>query len=135
MPTIEIPDKICPHCGGTKWIIEIEKRQYSTITRYRCSLKAKERCKKWAVKNIDKCKSYAIKANKIKTESGYYKTENYKKQQTIRYYKERDALTDHFVKTRLANDGLLSQSEMPKELIELKRKELLLTRTIRNNGN
>ena len=135
MPTIEIPDKICPHCGGNKWKVEIEKLKYWTRTRYRCPVKAGERYKRWAVKNIDKYKSYGIKANKIKTESGYWKSANYKTQQTIRYYKERDVLTDHFVKVRLANDGLLSQSEMPQELIELKRKQLLLTRTIRNNGN
>ena len=133
MPIIEIPDKICSHCGGNKWKVEVEKLKYWTRTRYRCPVKAGERYKRWAVKNIDKYKSYSIKTNKIRVESGYYKTENYKKQQIIRYYRERDALTDHFVRVRLANDGLLSQSEMPQELIELKRKQLLLTRTIRNN--
>jgi len=28
MPTIDIPDKICPHCGGTKW--------YTNNVRYWC---------------------------------------------------------------------------------------------------
>jgi hypothetical protein len=25
MPTVDIPDKICPHCGGTKWYINEER--------------------------------------------------------------------------------------------------------------
>lgn len=27
MPTIDIPDKICPHCGGTKWYINSKTGQ------------------------------------------------------------------------------------------------------------
>ena len=29
MPTIDIPDKICPHCGGTSWKIEYRKKAIS----------------------------------------------------------------------------------------------------------
>lgn len=35
MPTVIIPDKICPHCGGTKW--RVNKLNFAT-----CSKKAQE---------------------------------------------------------------------------------------------
>lgn len=34
MPTVDIPDKICPHCGGTRW--EVTVRKPSNTFRYRC---------------------------------------------------------------------------------------------------
>jgi hypothetical protein len=133
MPTVIIPDKICSHCGGNKWNIEIEKRKYSTRTRYRCSVKGSERYKRWAANHPNKVSHYSKETNEMKTKSGYWKTEEYKKQQLFRYYKDRDQVTDRFVKHRLAQDGPLSQSDIPQELIELKRKQILLTRQIRNH--
>lgn len=35
MPTIDIPDKICPHCGGTKW--------YVHGNRYWCSVRRNDK--------------------------------------------------------------------------------------------
>jgi hypothetical protein len=47
-------------------------------------------------------------------------------------------LTDHYIKKQI-KDSLkeykINRIDVPQELIELKRKQLLLTRTIRNNGN
>lgn len=40
MPTIDIPDKICPHCSGTKWYVHngrmwcFESRKKSTAKQY-----------------------------------------------------------------------------------------------------
>jgi hypothetical protein len=137
MSTVVIPERICPHCGGNKWIIEKENRNYETRNRYRCYFQSQERVKRWRINNPDKCKSYNLKHakinNKIKTESGYWKTDEYKKKQLLRYYHDRDQITDRFVKYKLAHDGQLSQSDIPQELVELKRKQLLLTRQIRNH--
>lgn len=36
MPSIDIPDKICPHCNGTKWyIITIKTKSFERIA-YKC---------------------------------------------------------------------------------------------------
>jgi hypothetical protein len=134
MPTVIIPDRICSHCGGTKWNIEKEKYKYGIKIRYRCSVRANERNKRWQLNHPDKVLYFSKKRAEIQRKSEYWKSEKYKKQQIFRYYKDRDQVTDRFVKHRLAHDGLLSQSDIPQELIELKRKQILLTRTIRNNG-
>ena len=47
MPTVDIPDKICPHCGGTRWYIETKRwkktsGEIMTKTNYICSLKRRE---------------------------------------------------------------------------------------------
>jgi hypothetical protein len=133
MARVIIPEKICSHCGGTKWIIEVEERKYWTRTRYRCAIRASERYKRWVVNHPDKVSHYGKEVNKRKTESGYWKTEEYKKQQLVRYYKDRDQITDRFVKHKLAHDGSLSQSDIPQDLIELKRKQILLIRKLRNH--
>lgn len=135
MPTVIIPEKVCSHCGGTKWIIEKENRKYGIITRYRCSVRANERYKRWTANHADRVLYYSKESNKVKTESGHWKTEEYKKKQLFRYYKDRDQVTDRFVKHRLAHKGPLSQSDIPQELIEIKRKQIKLTREIRNHGN
>jgi hypothetical protein len=133
MPTVIIPDKICSHCGGTKWIIEKENRKYGLRTRYRCAIRASERYKRWTVNHPDKVLYYSKESSKVRTECGHWKTEEYKKQQLLRYYENRDQVTDRFVKHILAHDGLLSQSDIPQNLVELKRKQLLLTRQIKNH--
>jgi hypothetical protein len=37
---VEIPDRVCPHCGGTTWDRQIKRNGYY----YECSQKRKERC-------------------------------------------------------------------------------------------
>lgn len=46
MPTVDIPDKICPHCGGTKWYKRKHKKSKNGI-RYTCSIKVNEQSKKY----------------------------------------------------------------------------------------
>jgi hypothetical protein len=133
MPTIDIPDRICPHCGGTRWKIEYEKRPYWIRTRYRCAKKSNERSKNWHLKNPEKSKELYRLVTKRKTESEFFKTDKYKTSQRLRYYKDRDNLTDRFLKHRIAHKSILSQADIPQELVEIKRKQLLLTRQIKNN--
>jgi hypothetical protein len=134
MPTIDIPDKICPHCGGIRWKIEHEKRKYGITTRYRCAKKSNERSKNWHLKNPEKSKELNRLAIKRITESGFWKTDEYKTLQLLKYYNDRDNLTDRFLKHRIAHKSILSQTDVSQELVELKRKQLLLTRQIKNNG-
>ena len=128
MPTVDIPDKICSHCGGTKWRIEYEKRPYWIRKRYRCAKKAQERRDTWALKNPEKIKE--LNKNRAKRDYG---TEHCKKYALKKYYHNKDNLTDYYIKYKLTHCNDLSFKDIPQPLIELKRKQLLLIRQIRNN--
>jgi hypothetical protein len=124
MPTVTIPDKICSHCGGNKWIFDPKKNTY------RCSKKATESVMKWRKNNQEKWSSYQKQLDEI------YKNSDYRKTQFKNYSKSRvNLLTDAYIKDRLYSelDRQFTFSEIPQDLIELKRKQILLTRQIRNH--
>jgi len=140
MATITIPDKICTHCGGTKYTIEYEKRP--TISnpdnkrvRYRCVVKANERNHKWRVNHPDKVKKY-IQSKP----DGYYRTPEMRERYRLKAKKESDQLADNFIKNKiLGKSGSLARKnlcfkDIPQELVEIKRQSILLTRQTRNNG-
>lgn len=52
MPTIDIPDKICPHCGSTRWHKRKNKKSKDGI-RYECIVKINERFLKWHHKKME----------------------------------------------------------------------------------
>jgi hypothetical protein len=161
MPTIDIPDKICPHCGGTKWFQYNSKYKDKVYTKYSCSLKIKQNTKRFQQNNPDKLKVYRRK-NYLKNSEKYsiifkdYKSDWYKenkerivkksqewaknnpeKHKELRKKLDRKAsknLSNRYVKSILSDDGLLEYSQIPQDLIELKRKQLLLKRKIKNNG-
>lgn len=108
MPTIDIPDKICPHCGGTKWFKFIQGK----YTKYDCSIKKEQRLINFKKLNPNKYKLYKKKTDR---------------QKSIR-------LTNSYIKEILIQYADLSFNDIPQELIELKRKQLLLKRKIKNNG-
>jgi hypothetical protein len=59
-------------------------------------------------------------------------------QKRISEKRGRILLTDHYLKKQIKDslkEHKIIRADIPQELIELKRKQLLLTRTIRNNGN
>ena len=159
MPTIDIPDKICPHCGGTKWYVYVNKKGY---TKHSCFLKLAENRKAWR----QTPKGKEVMSNYFKTEVGKKHREKYlakpstkelrSKLALLQYYKEkannpekvknrrnkdnkklREKLTDGIIKhyiIRSYSESQLNHSDIPQELIEIKRKQLLLTRQIKNNG-
>jgi hypothetical protein len=136
MPTIDIPDKICPHCGGIRWKIEHEKRKYGIRTRYRCTKKEDERNKKWREKNLEKVREYNKKSCKKRREQGYYKNFKVKEYARLKSKKESDTLANNFIYRMLLNSPDsrdINRSEIPQQLVEIKRKQLLLTRQIKNN--
>lgn len=63
MPTIDIPDRICPHCGGTKWFMFIQ----DGYTKYHCHEKKKERWKTWHMENPGIHKLYRRKSGREKS--------------------------------------------------------------------
>jgi hypothetical protein len=157
MPTIDIPDKICPHCGGTKWYMT--KHTNGKLHVRTCFYKLAERRK--AFRATDKGKEFTNNYYKtpagIKHKEKYLKKESTKKlraQLAINKYnrdknkdiekvKERkrvsnrksiQKLTDSVVKRYIAREYTpIKYSDVPQELIELKRKQILLKRKIKNN--
>lgn len=108
MPKIDIPDKVCPHCGGTRWYM-FNQDDY---IKYYCYKKRTDAHKKFLRENPEKHKTY-------RRSSGVQKSKK---------------LTDTYLKERIVYNTDLSFKDIPQELIELKRKQLLLTRQIKAHG-
>jgi rRNA maturation protein Nop10 len=147
MPTIDIPGKICPHCGGTRWKTENRKKPTKAnpekrIIRYRCAEKSAEREKRWRDNNLDKIQEYwricSREKNKERTESGYWMTPKMRERYRIKAKRDSDTLPDHFVRNIIVqvnnstkSNIKLTSSDIPQKLIDIKRKQLLLTRQLK----
>ena len=158
MPTIDIPDKICPHCGGTTWYMRKAKNGNLHIST--CFYKMAERRKAWRA--TDKGKEFTN--NYYKTPAGIKHREKYQEKESTKKLRarlsinkyHRDKLSNHetmkerkrisakksvqnlvdsVIKRYIARDySGIDYSDVPKELVEIKRKQLLLIRKIKNNG-
>jgi len=137
MPTIDIPDKICLCCGGIRWRIE----KYNTlkkgvVTRYRCAKEHAERTKKYYYSHLNEVRQYTS----MRISEGINKTPEKRQYYKDRSRKETQDLSDNYVRKMIAhrmrksNDISLEQKELSSDLISIKRKQLLLTRQIKNNG-
>jgi hypothetical protein len=142
MPTIIIPDKICSHCGGNKWRTEYRKKPTKTnpdnrILRYRCSIQSDERTKRWYNNNPDKTKERV----QLRKPDGYYRTPEMKERYRLKSKRESEQLTNNFVKNKILGKSgslareMLSFKDIPQELVEIKRKSILLNRQLKNHGN
>jgi len=157
MPTIDIPDKICPHCGGTKWYMT--KHTNGKLHINTCFYKMAERRK--AFRATDKGKEFTN--NYYKTPAGKKHREKYQEKESTkklrsqlainqyhrdmknnrekvlerksRYDKKlRAKLTDGIVKhyiIKSCSEFGLKINEIPPELIELKRKQIQLYRKLK----
>lgn len=137
MPTIDIPDKICPHCGGTKWRTEYRKRPTKAnpdkkVIRYRCVIRGKERSDRWTENNPDKWKSYT-RRQKL---DGYWRTPKMKEYFRLKAKRESEAASDNFIKAMIMKrvEGI-SRSDIPQKLIDATRNHLLLTRQLNQLQN
>ena len=135
MATIDIPDKICPHCSGIRWIIEYEKKPTKVnpdnrIIKYRCVVRAKERHRRWTERHPDRWKSYCIRPN------GYYRTPKMKEHYRLKAKRESEGAHDNFIKAMIMKsvEGI-SRSDIPQKLIDITRKHLLLTRQLNQLEN
>lgn len=136
MPTIDIPDKICAHCGGTKWKLMTDKytKKDGTVslsTWYLCHKKAYEHSKTTRARNPEKYRNINNKAA-----SKRRKTEEFKQWSSV-YQKK---LVANFYPLYLARliakyTNELNWKDIPQELLETKRKQLLLIRQIKNKNN
>ena len=81
MAIVNIPEKVCPHCGGTRWAIEPGKTGF---VRYRCPVLAQERRKRWKDKNPDLVKMHEQAHHEKRMAAQYFKKRREKlKNQTI----------------------------------------------------
>lgn len=148
MPTINIPDKVCPHCNGTKWYVVKVKRKTCTSIIYKCvkrvlDINKKSNCKESRKKALIKYRN--TEKFKIKQTSYYNENKekvieraknwrcNNKEQylNLIRKIKNRytNNLSDYYIKNQLIKrEKHLCSSDIPEELIVIKRKQLLLKR-------
>lgn len=136
MPVIIIPERICKHCGGNKWYT------YNGINKitYSCVLRVQETATKNYKENKKKyseTKANWAKNNREKTRLNnrkYYKSEKGKNYKRKQYKKYSENLETTYVKTVLSHHGNIQYKDITPELLDLKRKQLILYRTIKNNS-
>lgn len=108
MPTLNIPEKICPHCNGTLWYArKVMSIKTGEKFRYRCHKKICEQREKVALRIKEKDRAY--QKNSVKNLSDRYIVH---------------VLVSH--KCR----GFLFKKDIPQDLINMKRNQLLLKRQI-----
>jgi hypothetical protein len=168
MPTIDIPDKICSHCGGIRWCMFQKKdwrlaKFYGKIkyyTDYTCAnnnengcallkrlkyypLKPKvkvtkehtrNRVNEYHKKNKHKWISQSKESHKKYVKKLYHSDPKYKKRLNESARKYGVELTDSYVKKAIVSKNpFLSVKDVPQDLVEMKRNQLLLKRKIKNN--
>ena len=109
MPTIDIPDKVCPHCGGTKWFMVIQ----DGYTKYHCYEKKKERWKTWHMENPGMHKLYRRKSGREKSKK----------------------LSDTYIKERLIYGTGLKFKDVTPEMIARFRNYATTKRQLKNLEN
>ena len=125
MPTVDIPEKVCPHCGGIRWRIEQEKRKYYIRTRYRCVKKLDEKYKKWAQAHPERIREYQIGRKRD------FKTPKYREYCRKREAKHCLELTDRYIKYVLRHNPIYRNAIITKEMIETTRDYLKTTRLLK----
>lgn len=124
MPTIIIPDKICPHCGGNKWYMYYRKDR--NLTDYTCHIKIINNQSNYSKNNRDKRK---IIDNKYRLRNLERKNEISKRSAK----RQIDNLTDNYIKLVISSRNILSKKDIPQELIEINRKSIQLKRQLKQN--
>ena len=164
MPTIDIPDRICPHCGGITYKVQYQgkyishrcvildkekKKQYRQINseilkeaakvRYYNSLKYKQ-TEQRRLEFLNKTHSTCSICKKTKDVSKFKKVSKYCLDKRCnscinkgRYTRTVNELRDTYVKMCIVQNTALKHNDIPQQLVEIKRKQLLLTRQIKNN--
>jgi hypothetical protein len=157
MPIVNIPDKVCPHCDGTHWYTRTTK---DGVLIQICSIKRNEYNKKWRDRFPEKHKVIGKRSRDKRKHTDEYKRKNveravkwnkanpeksklYIKAALLRHkkrYKEMSKETDkrfretlhdsYMIRLIRGNTPSLYLPDIPQELIDLKRKQILLKRQI-----
>ena len=161
MPTVIIPEKICSHCGGNKWYQHgnrywcyirrnekekalrknRDKEKYNNFRRLTNSykeilLKEKEKRKEYRKLNpIIKKTPLTTAQRSAKYYLNIKDNPKYKIKNVSRankhFERNKEELNDKYIKSILCSGYELSFIDIPQDLIDLKRKQLLLTRQLR----
>jgi len=167
MATIDIPDKICSHCGGIRWVTfnktkTLSSGEKKTYLSYRCAKKNIESGDKWRKNHLEKYKKTAREyvksrrkidfefAEKEREKIRIYGKVHRQERQLYRkkwakanlekdrsYYRKSNKiqcinLSDYYVCRIIIGRNKLFKQDIPQEMVEIKRKQLLLTRQIKN---
>jgi len=149
MPTIYIPERICPHCKGTKWNVAYRKGK---SPQYTCAVILKERARKRYLADPESYKARSKKSRLWLLKDPEVMKKRYAKQREwkrnnpdkVKSYKRktdkrlRDNMTDEYIKRQIIQlDGFehLSFNTIPQRLIEIKRKQLSLFRLSKKLNN
>lgn len=154
MPTVIIPEKICSHCGGNKYMMTKQKHNGKIYIKYQCLVKREEKRTIWRKSNPDKIKEQSKRAY-----AKYYNTDKWKATNSAYIEKNREKinatnklwrdnsekyrikvkrkadkmireLSDQYIKLTLTRRSGIAYSEVTPELIEIQRKSLKLQREL-----
>ncbi len=141
MPTVIIPDKICPHCNGTKWRTIVVKKATkdnpnSQYIRYRCVLKENERIVQWKLDNPVKLKIQRKRYNEGAKSRGYWSTPEIKQRFRIRDQQRRNKLSDSYLK-KLWGKNPNNVQKLTEQDLHIYRTQLLTQRQLKQleHGN
>jgi hypothetical protein len=100
MPIVNIPDKVCPHCDGTRWLVR--KNTSSKTDRYTCALKNLERVTAWKERNPEK---YKKAREKVHLRAKLYRQEHKlpRKRKTFKNHLSEEQLKDVLLKAKSDN--------------------------------
>lgn len=126
MPIVNIPEKVCSHCNGTVWYARkvFRRKTSSEGYRYVCNLKKIEAVTTWRQKNPEQYVK-ALERGRL----------NRRNQTNCMYYKKNvEFLSDRYLVSTIIGAararGILYKKDIPQELIDMKRTQLLLKRQI-----
>jgi hypothetical protein len=107
MPTIIIPDKICSHCGGTKWYVNQKTGQYV------CYQRLLESTKRYHTSTAGKAALKRAKNKQSERLTDYYIVNNY------------------YVNAYTSEGVKIDRKHVTKEYIELQRNKIKLERQLK----
>lgn len=90
--------------------------------------KQEEKKKRWRANNPEKWKAQLKRRREARKARD---PEKYEAERKAQKQRERERLTDGYVRTLLVNANSLSRKDIPKELIDAKRFQLLITRKVK----
>lgn len=138
MATVIIPDKICPHCNGTKWRVEYDAAPTKANpeklrVRYRCSIKAYEKTERWRANHPNHVREWGIGSTRGRVPNPQYNQEKYRQRHKAQDKRDCKNLTDRYIKLILTDSykSVIKGSDIPLELIELQRNSLKLKRQLK----
>ena len=109
MAIVDIPARVCSHCGGTRWSMEPTKTGF---VRYRCPVLALERRKRWKEKNPERVLQHEKKHAAKRVAAGYFK----ERRQLI---KEQTIINQQLNSNKMATNSFFYNWREIKELKEL----------------